>query len=158
MFLSLLSILLLVGSPNATPSPAATSTPSADTTPAIAVEMCVAEQQSVNNPNLKVGIGFRNLRDVEAIHVAFDVLNVNGDGRVLAYHTVSMDGHFAPNVLVVPRRAPWTDALLMQSEYPDSPAWSVPNHFGSGASQVRCVPDSATFKDGSVWKRTSLDE
>ena len=148
----------LLATPQPSPSPAVTATPGVNTTEAVAVELCVAEQQSTNNPNLKVGIAFRNLRDVPAVHVVFDVLNVDAQGTVVAYHTVSIDGKFAPNELIQPRRAPWTDKLLTQPEYPESPAWNVPNHFGSGATQVRCVSDSATFQDGSTWKRASLDQ
>ena len=139
-------------------SPVPMQTPSLNTSEAIAVEMCVAQQQSENNPNLKVGIAFRDLRDLAATHVAFDIVNVAPDGAPVALHHVSIDGSFAPQQLIEPRRAAFSDGLLTQPEYSDSPAWNVPNHFGSGATQVRCVVSSATFRDGSVWNRPSLDQ
>jgi hypothetical protein len=140
----------------ATPEPSQTVAPHAepttDTLPPVAVEVCSAEVQSATNPNLKVGIGFRDNKDVTAVHVSFLVLLMDDQNRVVDTHVVSMDGSFAPNLLILPRRAPITDGLLTQPEYPDSPAWNVPSHFGSPASRVRCVLDAATFADGTMWK------
>ena len=135
-----------------TPQPPATATAApGPSLPPISVELCVAEAQNQDNPNLQVGISFRDLSEVTATEVRFVILIVDSQGRQVTRQLVSIDGHFGPNVLIAPRRSPLTELLLMQPEYTDSPAWNVPNHYGSGANQVRCLVDSARFADGTVW-------
>lgn len=134
-------------------SPARSFASDADAAAPIAVELCDGSVQSATNPNLKVGVGFRDLKDVDAVHVEFDIVLLDGSGNSVDTRTVSIDGTFAPNVLILPRRASITDSLLTQPEYPDSPAWNVADHFGSGVERVRCELHAAKFSDGSAWER-----
>lgn len=119
--------------------------------PPIAIEVCSAEQQSSTNPNLKVGIAFRNLTNADALDVKFDLLLLDSSGAIVDTKVESIDGKFAPNLLIQPRRDSIVRKLLTQPEYPDSSAWNVPNHFGSGVDHVRCQLHSATFADGTTW-------
>jgi hypothetical protein len=138
----------------ATPAPSMTATPMpAASLPPIAIEMCQSEPESENNPNLHVGISFRNLTDEEATTVRFDVLVIDSSGKVINDQLVSIQGHFGPNVLISPKRSPLTEDLLTQPEFPNSPAWNIANHFGSGARSVRCEVDSAEFADHTAWQR-----
>jgi hypothetical protein len=144
---------LIAAAPQVAPTPTPTPTPY-ESLPPVAIEMCVAEPQAPSNPNLHVGISFRNLTDTDATTVRFDVLVVDGNSHILTTQLVSIQGKFAPNTLVSPRRSPLTGDLLTQPEYPDSPAWNIANHFGSGAQSVRCELDSAEFADHTAWLRT----
>ena len=117
----------------------------------VSIELCAADPQNATNPNLKVGLAFRDLTDVEAVEVRFDILLLDGSDKVVASQTVSITGKFSPNILIEPRRAPLTSALLTQPEYPDSPAWNVSNHSGSGVESVRCQVHSVKFADGTSW-------
>ena len=130
---------------------AATDARAGDKLPPVAVELCTGEEQSATNPNLKVGIGFRNLGDIDAVHVAFDVLLLDANGKLVDTRVVAMDGKFGPNIFIQPQRSPTTDVLLTQPEYPDSPAWNVADHYGSGVTTVRCQVDSVRFADGTAW-------
>ena len=144
---------ILAAGPAPAPTPSATPMP-AESLPPIAVEMCQAEPESENNPNLHVGISFRNLTDEEATTVRFDVLVIDNSGKIVNDQLVSIQGHFGTNVLISPKRSPLTQDLLTQPEYPNSPAWNIANHFGSGARSVRCEVDSAEFADHTAWQRT----
>lgn len=143
---------IIAAAPQA-PQPTATPSPYASLPP-IAVEMCVAKPQTQSNPNIQVGIAFRNLEDADATTVRFDVLVIDGSGKVLNTQLVSISGKFSSNTLISPRRSPLTGDLLTQPEYPNSPAWNIENHFGSGAQAVRCELDSAEFADHTAWQRT----
>jgi len=143
---------LMAAAPTPAPTRGATPAP-AQSLPPIAVEMCQAEPESPDNPNLHVGISFRNLTDEEATTVRFDVFVVDNSGKVLSEQLVSIDGHFGPNILISPKRSPLTNDMLTQPEYPSSPAWNIANHFGSGARSVRCEVDSAEFADHTAWQR-----
>ena len=144
---------VVAAAPTPVPSPSATPMP-AQSLPPIAVEMCQAEPESENDPNLHVGISFRNLTDEEATTVRFDVLVIDNSGKIINDQLVSIQGHFGPNILISPKRSPLTEDLLTQPEYPSSPAWNIANHFGSGARSVRCEVDSAEFADHTAWQRT----
>jgi len=144
---------ILAAGPAPARTPSATPMP-AESLPPIAVEMCQAEPESENNPNLHVGISFRNLTDEEATTVRFDVLVIDNSGKIVNDQLVSIQGHFGTNVLISPKRSPLTQDLLTQPEYPNSPAWNIANHFGSGARSVRCEVDSAEFADHTAWQRT----
>ena len=148
---------IVAAAPTPVPSPSATPMP-AESLPPIAVEMCQAEPESENNPNLHVGISFRNLTDEEATTVRFDVFVSDNSGRIINDQLVSIQGHFGPNILISPKRSPLTNDLLTQPEYPSSPAWNIANHFGSGARSVRCEVDSAEFADHTAWQRTRPEE
>jgi hypothetical protein len=139
--------IVILGSSD--PQPIATP----DMTPPIAVEVCSSNFQSDTNPNLKVGIAFRNDSLVEAVDVKFAITLVDTSNRVLDTQIVTIDGRFAPGVLISPRRGAINDTLLTQPEYPNSPAWNVANHFGSNVASVRCIFDSARFADGSMWPK-----
>ena len=143
---------IVAAGPTPAPTPSATPMP-AESLPPIAVEMCQSEPESEDNPNLHVGISFRNLTDEEATTVRFDVLVIDNGGRVINDQLVSIQGHFGPNILISPKRSPLTNDLLTQPEYPNSPAWNIANHFGSGARSVRCEVDSAEFADHTAWQR-----
>lgn len=141
--------------PQASPSASQSATPAPyESLPPIAIELCVAEPQADSNPNLHVGIAFRDLTDADATTVRFDILVVDDSGKVLSTSLVSIDGDFKPNDLVTPRRSPLTGELLTAPGYAHSPAWNIPNHFGSGARSVRCELDSAEFADHTAWQRT----
>lgn len=149
----LAAAVLIAAAPQPAPTPTSTPAPY-ESLPPVAIEMCQAEPEAESNPNLHVGISFRNLSDTEATTVRFDVLVIDGSGRVLITQLVSIDGHFASNQLISPRRSALTGDLLTQPEYPNSPAWNIANHFGSGAQSVRCEVDSAEFADHTAWQRT----
>jgi hypothetical protein len=151
--LSIAACMLVAAAPTPAPMPSVAPAP-AESLPPIAVEMCQAEPESPDNPNLHVGISFRNLTDEEATTVRFDVFVLDGSGKLLNDQLVSIDGHFGPNVLISPKRSPLTGDILTQPEYPGSPAWNIANHFGSGARSVRCEVDSAEFADHTAWQRT----
>lgn len=119
--------------------------------PPVSIELCMSENQSDTNPNLRVGIGFRDLKDADAVHIDFDVLLLDGSNNLVDTRHVSMDGKFASNIFIQPRRSPTNGQLLTQPEYPDSPAWNVANHFGSGVERVRCQVHAAKFADGTSW-------
>ena len=146
------AVMLVAAAPTPAPLPSVAPAP-AQSLPPIAVEMCQAEPESPDNPNLHVGISFRNLTDEVATTVRFDVLVLDGSGKLVNEQLVSIDGHFGPNVLISPKRSPLTDDMLTQPEYPSSPAWNIANHFGSGAQSVRCLVDSAEFADHTAWQR-----
>jgi len=122
--------------------------------PPISIEVCSGEQQSTTNPNLKVGIAFRDLTESAAQDVKFDILLLDSSGRLVDTRVVEIKGTFAPNELIQPRRAAIGDGLLTQPEYPDSSAWNIQNHFGSGVEKVRCQLHSAIFADGTTWNVT----
>ena len=149
--LAIAAALIIAAAP--TPAPTATPEP-AESLPPIAVEMCQAEPATEGNPNLHVGISFRDLLDADATTVRFDVYVIDNSGKILNEQLVSIQGRFASNVLISPKRSPLTDDLLTQPEYPSSPAWNIANHFGSGARSVRCEVDSAEFSDHTAWQRT----
>jgi hypothetical protein len=133
---------------------AAAAAPSVDAKlPPVSIEMCSSDAQGASNPNLKVGLAFRDLTDVEAVEVQFDIVLLDGSDNVVAAQTKSISGKFSPNILIEPRRAPMTNGLLTQPEYPDSPAWNVSNHFGSGVERVRCELHSVKFADGTSWSQ-----
>ena len=142
----MIAVLLALAVVTATPVP---------TKEPVSVELCTGDAQSQTNPNLKVAIGFRNLTDVDITRVQFDILLLDESDKVVDTRPVAIDGKFGPNVLILPRRAPFTDAPLTQPEYPDSPAWIVADHFGSGVESVRCEVHSVKFADGTSWNRPS---
>lgn len=144
--------MLVAAAPTPAPMPSVAPAP-AESLPPIAVEMCQAEPESQDNPNLHVGISFRDLRDEEATTVRFDVFVIDSSGKVVNEQLVSIQGHFGSNVLISPKRSPLTNEMLTQPEYPSSPAWNIANHFGSGARSVRCEVDSAEFADHTAWQR-----
>jgi hypothetical protein len=144
------SLASLAAAAHASLAPAESPKPSPPPPP-ISIEMCSAEQQSSTNPNLKVGVAFRNLTNSDAVDVKFDLLLLDPSGAIVDTKVESIDGKFAPNELIQPRRDTIGRALLTQPEYPDSSAWNVPNHFGSGVDHVRCQLHSATFADGTSW-------
>jgi hypothetical protein len=125
--------------------------PASPPPPPIGIEVCTAEQQSTTNPNLKVGIAFRDLTNSDAVLVKFDLLLLDSSGAIVDTKVVSIEGKFASNLLIQPRRDSLGRSVLTQPEYPDSSAWNVPNHFGSGVDHVRCQLHSATFADGTTW-------
>jgi len=124
--------------------------------PPVSIELCTSENQSDTNPNLRVGIGFRDLKDADAVHIDFDVLLLDGSNKLVDTRHVSMDGKFASNIFIQPRRSPTNGQLLTQPEYPDSPAWNVANHFGSGVERVRCQVHAVKFADGTSWTVDNL--
>ena len=132
-------------------SPSPPPVPSLQQTQPVSIEICSSEEQSATNPNLKVGIGFRDLTDTDVTQVKFDILLLDSSGRVVDTKVVSIDGKFAPNELISPHRGSLTGGLLTQPEYPDSSAWNVANHYGSGVEKVRCQLHAATFADGTTW-------
>lgn len=118
----------------------------------VAIEICDGVVQGPTNPNLKVGIAFRNNATVDALEVTFDILLMDDTDKIIDTQTGVVDGKFSPGTLIEPRRSPITSALLTQPEYPDSPAWNVRNHFGSGVTRVRCKVHAVKFSDETVWK------
>ena len=144
----MLSLVALVIAGLIDPSPSAT-----DSTPPIAIEGCAAETESATNPNLRVGISFRDLANSAAIKVRFDIFLVDASGDITGRQSATIEGTFSPNTLIEPRRAAVTNTLLTQPEYPDSSAWIVPNHYGSGVTTVHCELNAAKFADGSAYNR-----
>jgi hypothetical protein len=155
------ALVSLLVDPVPTPAPVISPTPAATVQPLkppIAIELCVSEVQSATNPNLRVGIGFRDLKEADAVHVEFDVSLMDHNDKVVNVHTLAMDGKFVSNIFIQPRRNPVNDTLLTQPEYPDSSAWSVANHYGSGVERVRCELHAAKFADGTAWTRPAKNE
>jgi hypothetical protein len=146
----LISGLLALADPAASPIPDLTPPPA----PPITVLGCSGDYQSISNPNLKVGISFINEAQSDAVEVNFDILLLDSSAHMLEHQVEVMRGHFAPNVMIEPKRSSLGDAILTQPDYPGSPAWIVPNHHGSDTAHIFCRVNSAVFADGSTWSRT----
>ena len=147
------TLALVVLAAFAAAAPPATSTAKDDAGP-IVIQSCSGGFQSSTNPNLKVGISFLNTGGTDAVTVKFDILLLDASETTLETQTESIHGKFSPDTLIQPRRAPFTDMLLTQPEYPDSPAWIVPNHHGTDVTHVRCQLHSVDFADGTSWSAT----
>jgi hypothetical protein len=121
--------------------------------PPVNILGCGGDYQSITDPNLIVGISFMNTSTIDATHVNFDILLLDSSAKTVESQKVSIDGHFAPNVLIQPRRSSIGDAMLTQPEYPNSPAWDVANHHGSDTAHLFCRVNSVTFADKTTWTR-----